>query len=156
MLQELESFVEILESKHAEIKDVLEEIGNNPAVLNWRPNSEGSYSIFALAAEVALQEDYWISHVVGERAEPPGIDKVDEAQGDKIEPLVRLLDAAFENNTQILNQLTAADLRRNIELNDDLIEVRWCLYNALQLAAENYGRIATQWKWWQQDQDSIN
>lgn len=156
MLPELESYLDVLESKHVELKDLLTEIGDNPAALNWRPLGEDEFSIFSLAADVALQEDFWVGHVVGEQAEPPGIDMVQEAKGDQIEPLLRLLEAAQETTTQIFNQLTAEQLEGGIRFNGDVLAVRWCLLSSVQRVAENLGQINMLWQWWQQNQESIN
>ena len=156
MLKELESILDMLETKHIEIKDLLIEIGDNSATLNWQPLGEDTLSIFALAADVALQEDYWISHVIGEGLEPIGIDQIQEAKGPKVAPLIGLLDAAFDHTRQTFEQLTPETLDGQIEFNADIFSTRWCLLNALQHAAENQGQISIMWQWWQQIQNSIN
>lgn len=156
MLPELETYLDVLETKHTELKDILAEIGDNATALNWKPLEEEGLSIFALAADVALQEDFWISHVVGKRSEPPGIDQLETAQGARIEPLIRLLTATQANTAQVLEELDASTVNGQIEFNGDLLDTRWCLLTTVQRVAENLGQINVMWQWWQQTQETIN
>ncbi len=156
MLAELETYLDVLETKHTELKDILAEIGDNATALNWKPLGEEGLSIFALAADVALQEDFWVSHVIGKRAEPPGIDQLEAAQGARIEPLIRLLTATQANTAQVFGELEASTVNGHIEFNGDLLDTRWCLLTSVQRVAENLGQISVMWQWWQQNQETIN
>jgi hypothetical protein len=156
MLSELENYLDVLQIKHEEIKDILAEIGDNPTILNWKPLGDESNSIFGLVVDAALQQEYWIGHVVGQRPEPTGMDKLQEAQGQHIGPVIQLLQMTQTNTEQFFEQLTTEQLELTVDFNDEVLATRWCLLHAVQHVAENLGQLTVLWQWWQQNQNSIN
>ncbi len=152
MLAEIALYFDRLESRLDLIKDLLNEIGQDAEQLNWRPEVEEP-SIFALAAFVAMNTDYWIGYAIGNLPEPPGFDSVlEQAQGNDVQALIRRLDSSRETSRQVLEKLDVKILDNVKLLNDEPITIRLCLLQALEDAAENYGKIELMIQWWNSKQ----
>ncbi len=148
MLAEVALYYDRLLARLDQIKDYLEEIGADEEQLNWRPNPN-TPSIFALAAFVSMNTDYWIGHAIGNLPEPPGFDNVlEQAHSDDPAPLLRLLDSTRKNISRVLEQITAESFDETFNFNDEPVTPHQCILQALEDAAERCGEIRTMMHWW--------
>jgi len=150
MLSEIKAYTEILQSRFEQLQDVISEVGSDYELLNWRPVAREQPSIFGLIAHVALNTDYWIGHVIGGRAEPPGFDNaLDEASGDDPQILLQLLDSAQETARLTVKDLTQAQLTQNIDYADEVFTARQCILQVLDETASRCGEIEVLRRWYQ-------
>jgi hypothetical protein len=148
MLPELALYFDRIEGRLDNIKEYLEEIGDDAEQLNWRPEIDEP-SIFSLAAFVAMNTDYWIGHALGNFPIPPGFEDVlEQAHGDDPDPLIRRLDSSRETTRKVFEKLNPADLDTTININDEPVTARQCILQALEDAAERDGEIRTMMQWW--------
>jgi Protein of unknown function (DUF664) len=149
MLTEIDVYLDSLKIYLNQFKDVLDEIGDDLALLNWRPSNGELSSIFGITAFTALNIEYWIGHVIGGRSEPPGYDSVlEEANGSDPLILQQLLDSALETSREVVENYKSEDLDTTFNYADEFYSARWCILQAIQETAQRFGQVEVllQWK----------
>lgn len=154
MLAEINLYLDNLKDYLTRFKEVLDEIGDDVAVLNWRPRQSGLSSIFATTAFAALNIEFWIGHIIGGRTEPPGYDSVlEEAKGENSLVLHQLLESALETSRLVIENYKAKDLDKTFDYADEFYTARWCILQALLETAQRYGQVETILQWIRDDRN---
>ncbi len=149
MLTEAAVYLDAIRTRFERFEEILNEIGDDSELLNWRPAGEEQSSIFGLTAHVALNADYWIGHLIDGRAEPPGFDTaLDEARGNDANVLRQLLQSALETTRLTLKDLKTDQLNRMIEYADEVFTPRQCIMQVLDETAARCGEAETLLRWW--------
>lgn len=148
MTPELNSYFELFYSHFDFLKDVLQEIGDDSARLNWRSTDPQLGSVFSTIAYVALNTEFWIGHVLGSRLAPPGFDNVLEmAQGDDQETLRQLLNKALQTTREVLDSISGKNLDKTFDYADELYSPRGCILQVLDETAQRCGEVAVLRRW---------
>ncbi len=133
---------EILKSLHEDLFKAVEPLTDRD--INWA-HPHLSNTIGILLRHVAGSERYWIGEVVG--GHPAHRDRPSEFVRDALikAPLVEGLRSAYESVRAVLEELTDADLRREVEIpsrgGPRRVSKAWAVDHSLQHTAYHLGQI---------------
>jgi hypothetical protein len=150
MNQELAEYFEIIRLRFERIQEILTDIGSDPGILNWKPRTIDQPSIYATGAYIPLFADFWIGHVLGGRAEPPGFDSVlDEAAGENSQLILQLLSSALETIRLVFEDMDEEKLNSMLQYADDIFKPRQCILQVVDEIAERCGEIEVLKRWFE-------